>query len=708
MLTVTDDLIEPLLPEADPSQVTDEVLVAPATGATQRSPAPLAAEGRVAPPPEVDPTLPPLPPERLVPRIRPVPRSASVPAEPVVEGPTRKLGRPERPEGVKGPPERTVQAEKPPRSLRAVVAWVLCLLSVLGVGTLLGSELRRRRLQALKDDAAAALSLARRRGNLDDYRAAAARYRALLDKLPSQGQLLAENARLLAEMACEFAPADPNAELLQQAAAAVRLVQTDGTPDAQAAQAYQALAHADAEGARRLAQGLERLPAGPGLADYLAGRAAFLADDPDEAVAALRRAAAAAPDLPLYRLRLAQALRPDQAEAVLEEALQRAPGHAGSLIENAWLRGLRHADERERAQRLLLGLGAAPQPGRPVLGDGERGRALVGLAELALGATPPFLEEARRHLLAAQPLCPPGDVLLRERLAAALLRVHDAAGAAGEAQKVLALAPYRDAARRLLATALLRLDHGEEALAVLERMDRADRERPRGRVSSSGPPGPADLLLRAEALFVLDRTPEAQELAHKLTASPQSDTADRARLLLARTYLRQGELPLAQRTLDPLLSQPAAERLLEAQLLQAQLLLASRPPRRREAQAILETLVAHAPRLTGARLLLARLYKAQKQLAAAQGQLQAALAAQDDEEPAGARRELAEVLLLQGKISEARAHYDQLLRREADAELLQKAAAAYRQGGDVEGARRLQAEADKRLKNSREPSRRSP
>jgi predicted Zn-dependent protease len=563
--------------------------------------------------------------------------------------------------------------------------------ALLALGTLATRQVRQwqwaQRAAPVREAAESAL----RRGTLPDLTAAARGHDDLLALVPTDGPALAARALLLAEAVYEFGGPPAREAVLglrEESRRAVRLVQGDPSPEARAAQAYQALHEADLVAAEALAP--QR------VAPYVRCQVAWLRGRTQEALRHCTQAAAEQPGRALWRLRLAALLaevgRGAEAAREIGVVLARYPGHPGATLERLLLPASQHPGGDLQVARALQEL--APR----VASSAERARLHMKLAQLALRRTPGDPEQARKALAAAAALIDsgPAAVVLRERLALGWEQARDPAAAEREARQVVARAPGRPRARLILAQALLRRGQGDEALQALAPLvDPA-----LGPALGPAPEVHEALLLKARALVSLDQTQEAQRVVAEAQARAR-DAMERgdARLLQAWILLQLGDVSEARLLVLPLVESdpggvcdPASSHRCEqgqrAWLLLCQAQLAMRPPQREAARARLEWLISHAqPAVSAqARVVLGRLLAEMGQAREAAEHLEAALQV---EEVPGARRELASLLLAQGRADLARRQCDVLLGSAEDHELLLLAARAHRLSGDPVGALRV-------------------
>lgn len=628
-----------------------------------------------------DPRPPAGPGQALAPRVAPV--TASLSPDAGSPRPTRMLG------GLRDLLKAQRRKDERPSAMpaRAMVLGLIGAAALLALGTLATRQVRQWRWEQRVAPVRAAADSALRRGTLPDLSAAIRGCDELLDIVPADGSALAARALLLAEAVYEFGgPPAPEAMtwLREESRRAVRLVQGERTLEARAAQAYQALHEADLPAAEALAPQ-------SGIAAYLHCQVAWLRGQTEEALRHCTQAAAEQPGRALWRLRLATLLaevgRSAEATREIGMVLARYPGHPGATLERLLLPDSGYPGADPQAARVLQEL--APR----VASSAERARLHVRLAQLALHKIPGDPAQARKELAAAAALIDPAAVVLRERLAFGWEQARDPAAAEREARQVVQRAPGRPRARLVLAQALLRRGQGDEALQVLAPL-----------VDFAPGAAPAEiheaLLLKARALVFLDQTQEAQRVAAAAHARAR-DAVERgdAQLLQAWILLQLGDVNEALTLVLPLVESdpggicdpaggPRCEQGQRAWLLLCQAQLAMRPPQRAAARARLEWLVLHAQPAVAAqaRVVLGRLLSEMGQAREAAEQLDAALRV---EEVPGARRELASLLLAQGRADLAQRHCDVLLESAEDPELILMAAQAHRLSGDPAGALRI-------------------
>lgn len=613
--------------------------------------------------------------------------------------------------------------------------WAGLLLGVLigGVGWAAGAwVLEQRKTETLFQAASTAVKQAQARGVLLEYVAATERISLAQKRRPTDGSAMVARALMLCEGLYELGGGQPlaaypaggsnepkaktgaegssektagdGAESWREAALlSARQTEGEVSQAAYAAQILAGLAQGDLKTAEKFldrlrtkgagpegtSAGAGLLQLGPGWPEYLTSQVELLAGKETES---LRSLAAAVEKNPrsLWVRRLAyQLMRSGAVEAATSKLapLERdAEESCGLRVDQAFLKSKKAAPATQR--RLLQGLSSmthGPQSGPDECGQGERARAARLTAELTLVVDPTARSEARTVLKRAKALTASEDVLAGDELVELWLRTGDIKLAEEQARESLSRVPSRRRTRLLLAEALMRNRMGGEALSVLEPL-----------LASGSADGEA-LLMKARAHLVQGDSLEAQKLAKQILSGSSGNSSETMRLktgahmVLARVSLLLSEPAAARRTMEPLIRElsgggttkegPSLETQLDAQVLWAEILLSVRPAESSEARAFLESLLSRAPERVDGRLLLARLFRETGDLVQAEQQLHSALSM--DDRHSGARRELAELLLLRGEASKAQGLYRELLQENQDAELVLAAARAERLAGAI-------------------------
>lgn len=593
----------------------------------------------------------------------------------------------------------------------------LLAIGAVGAGGWFGTNwyLHQQQVRRLGSTARTNYEAAFEHGRLADFVQAEAQLRTLGEAVATDDAARQARALLLTAARFEFGGGPPiaaDSDWEQESLGAVRLVETETGPLAQAALVFSALAQGDLTAAERhlellqsanTGEGRYRLP--NGMVDYLASQLALLAGREEQAVLALQRAVQKQ-RLPMWQRRLGYVLlrsgRDEEAIVALTAAQSRQEDLVGAQIDLAYARGRTGKPEQlAEANQVLQGLVEAPRGGPDPAGRSEHARAALWLADLTLRADPQARAAARELLAKAQSKALPTDVLFQEELAQARLHIGDGEPAAAIARELVTRLPQRRISRILLARALVAAKQGSDALTALGPLIEGKDKTAKAALDTEAQ------LLRAQALFLTHDTLAAQQVTRQVMAATPAGSAEHigAQLLAGELFLKLGEPVSARRSLEPLVRQldkakaegatdgapkstsetkASHDRRLHIQLLWARTLLAMRPPQQSEARSLLESVVATTPDNAEGHYLLGRLLRELGVLGPAEEQLTAAV--RDDDHLTSARRELAGLLMLRGEFGKAHELYTGLLKEEKDSELLITAARAERLDGAPEKA----------------------
>lgn len=480
-------------------------------------------------------------------------------------------------------------------------------------------------------------------------------------------------ARMQAAIAAEFG------EGLQEAERLVNRLGTYESVDAALARAYLALARSDVFVASRLAEEVEkRYPTDP-FAPYLRGRAALLAEKPDQAADAFR-AALRLMQRPLVYvgLGLAEAARKRYPEALaaFERATDLVPGHPAAVIERARVMALSRTlppgthDPESELER-LIGASTASGDRVPLVSPEQSAWAALALGEVKLARAD--LPAARAAMARALQMKPLSNWGFTKALVDGLIRVGEMKSAEKEAERAVDRWPTYAEARILQADVLLLRDNPARALASLEKL---------GDLSNH----PGALTARGRAKLAQgDLEGAAKDLDAALEIDPDLRAAKVAR---ADVHLRMGNAKAAAEQLKVIYDQDATP---EMGVIYAAALRRTR--QRDEARRILEGLLKQ-PNASRAYLELARLERDEGNVREARQAYGKAIELSPN--AIEARREAALLALDTGDRTGAREAFDALLKDAPDdGKVLVEAARVYCMTGDCEEAGRLLDRAEK-------------